>query len=302
MANGKNGEAEPAANGEDRKPTMKNWLMKAQPSIAGVIPAPLRKYVTPERVVRVALMSIDKDPNLKLCTPKSILGAVMEASKLGLEIGGVAGHAYLVPFKNRVKDADGNWHSQWLAQFIPGYRGLVQLVYRAGGIDIDADVVYEADKFDWQRGTQPFLSHKPSLDADRGPLVGAWALARFPDGRSRFEIMSVAQIDRIRETSATGQSPKSPWTNHYDEMAKKSVAKRLIKWLPLTNDDLAKAVNYDNQAERGEVIEYEDVIDIEPGPPPSNIKNAGIDAIRQRGEREMSDEEKAEIEREESNR
>lgn len=275
----------------EKKPeSLKQFLMRASESIAGVLP----KHLTAERVARVALLAVDRDHTgkLKSCSPSSILGSIMQASQLGLEIGGAAGHAYLVPYWDKNLKLPTGKRGGYAAQFIPGYRGLVHLVWRAASIDIDADAVYEADEFDWSRGTDAHLTHRRSMDADRGKPLCYWAMARLEDGRRKFEIMSLAQVEAIRDRG--GKPPgHSPWKTDFDEMAKKTVAKRLIKWLPIVDDKLHDAIDVDNRIETGDLIDYGDVIDIDPAPK----STAGIDLVRAAGADpgEMSDEEKAEI-------
>jgi hypothetical protein len=60
--------------------------------------------------------------------------------------------------------------------------------------------------------------------------------------------MSRAQVDAIRAQSKAGNS--GPWQTHYEEMAKKTVIRRLFKYLPVSIE-IQKAVGLDEQAEAG---------------------------------------------------
>jgi recombination protein RecT len=274
--------------------SLKALLLKAMPSISGVIPKNVQ--VDSERIVRIALVACSRDDKLMACSPKSILGAIMQSSQLGLEIGGVSGHAYLVPYKNTKS-------GKLEAQFIPGYRGLVQLIWRAAKIDMEADVVREGDRFEFQKGTSPHLLHVPTLSDKPAKFLATWALARLLDGRTKFEVMGAGQVDAIKARSPSAHTDYSPWTTDYGEMAKKTVAKRLCKWLPINDPKLAKAIEIDNRADQG-ITTPLDVIDVpaeepEPEPEPS----AKVEEIKKRGRKakkgEMSDEEKAAIEQRE---
>ena len=71
-----------------------------------------------------------------------------------------------------------------------------------------------------------------------------YAVCQFKDGTKKYEVMSKKEVDDIRKRSRAGQS--GPWVTDYEEMAKKTVFKRLSKWLPVT-PDLEAAVEHDNQ-------------------------------------------------------
>lgn len=168
----------------------------------------------------------------------------MQCAQLGLEPGGALGHAYLLPFENRKKGITE-------VQFIVGYRGMLDLARRSGQIiSIEARAVYAADRFHVALGLNPDLTHEPDWEAaDRGPLRFVYAVAKLKDGGTQFEVMSRAEIERVRSQSKAGQN--GPWVTHFDEMAKKTVIRRLFKYLPVSIE-LATAVGLDEQSEAGQ--------------------------------------------------
>ena len=216
-------------------------------ALAGVLP----KHLTPERVVRILLIATTKEPLLLQCSKESMLLAVMQASALGLEIGGVMGHAYLIPFKQT-------------ATLIVGYRGMVELARRSGLVRaVEAAVVYPEDGFEHERGLNPKLVHRPALDAayDQRKLIAAYAVARFTNGGSQFEVMTRPQIDAIKARSPTSGS--GPWQTDFAEMAKKSAVRKLAKLLPMS-PEMAAAIELDNRAETGGVVTFSELLDVEP--------------------------------------
>jgi recombination protein RecT len=268
----------------ERSP-LETALRQATPKIAALLPRSFR--MDGERMVRLAFVACQRNPQLLACSPESIIGGVVQAAQLGLEIGGVAGHAYLVPMKNR---------GQLQAQMVPGYRGLVQLVWRAAEIEVTARAVYQGDTFKVVLGTEQRIEHEPEL-YDPGEAIAYYAVATLPDKRVKFEVMSKQQTDAIMGRSQAAKSGFSPWSTDYDEMAKKTVAKRLCKWLPLASSEVAKAIEIDDRASTGIITPVGDVIDIpaEPAPEP----NEQIDKVRARGRKKnppMTDDEKAELE------
>lgn len=196
------------------------------------------KHLTADRILKTALTAINKTPKLLDCTRESLMLSIMQAAELGLEPGGALGEGYLVPYGNQ-------------CQFIPGYRGLISLARRSGQIvSIEAHVVHEKDEFSCTLGLDPTLEHTPAWDeADPGPLTRVYAVAKLKDGGVQFEVMSRAHIEAIRAKSKAGKS--GPWVDHFEEMARKTVVRRLFKYLPVSVE-LATAMELQAGAETGE--------------------------------------------------
>ena len=217
---------------------VRDLLARAKDQIAMALP----RHLTPERMMRVTMTAVQRSPALLDCDPLSLIGAVVQASQLGLEPDGVLGHAYLVPFNNRKTGRKE-------VQLIPGYKGLVELTRRSGQIStINAYCVYAEDTFDFSYGLDPKLVHVPSDKDDPGQIIAAYAVAKLRDGGVQFEVMWRKQIDKIRSGSKAAND--GPWVTHYDEMAKKTVLRRLCKLLPVSVE-LQRAVALDEHAEAG---------------------------------------------------
>lgn len=205
--------------------------MKAQ--IAHALP----KHIKPDRMIRIITTELRKNPQLATCDKASFLSAIMQASQLGLEPSGTLGHCYLIPFKNNTKGITE-------CQFIIGYRGMIDLARRSGQmVSLSAIAVYEKDQFDYTLGLHPNIEHKPSFEDDRGALVFVYAVANLKDGGVQFEVMSKPQVDKIR---ALSKARNSPWVTHYEEMAKKTVIRRLFKYLPVSTEYLEAVIHDEN--------------------------------------------------------
>lgn len=213
---------------------IKGLLERSKNAIASRLP----KHLTPDRMLKVALTAINKTPKLLECTQESLMMSIMQAAELGLEPGGALGEGYLVPYGNQ-------------CQFIPGYRGLIALARRSGQIiSIEAHVVHEKDAFDCGLGLDPFLRHTPAWEEeDPGALRFVYAVAKLKDGGVQFEVMSNAQIKAIQAKSKAGRS--GPWVDHFDEMARKTVVRRLFKYLPVSVE-MASALEVQAAAESGD--------------------------------------------------
>ena len=228
-----------APSTEQRPQTIAGLM--ADPKIKAQMALALPKHMTSDRLARIALTEIRKVPTLAKCDQTSFLGAIMQCAQLGLEPGGALGHAYLLPFENRKKGITE-------VQFIVGYRGMIDLARRSGQIvSLTARTVHENDEFSYQYGLSEDLKHVPAT-GERGALQYVYAVAKLKDGGVQFEVMSRSDIDKVRAQSKAGNY--GPWQTHYDEMAKKTVIRRLFKYLPVSIE-LATAVTMDEKADAG---------------------------------------------------
>lgn len=208
-------------------------LIKAmEPEIKRALP----QVITPERFTRMALSALNATPKLKECSQMSFLGALMNAAQLGLEPNTPLGQAYLIPYRNK---------GQMECQFQIGYKGLIDMVYRNEDIQtVQSQCVYENDEFKYELGLEPKLVHKPALK-DRGDLILVYALWKSKNGGYGFEVMSKEDIDaHARKFSQSFGSSYSPWKTNYEEMAKKTVIKKCLKYAPLKSD-FVRAVSND---------------------------------------------------------
>lgn len=221
----------------------------------------LPKTLTAERMTRIVLTEIRKVPALAQCDLPSLMGAVMQAAQLGLEPGSALGHCYLLPFGNG-KSRNG----QPNAQLIIGYRGMLDLARRSGQIQsFSAFTVRQGDDFNYQLGLKPDIHHIPSDAADRDsqPVTHVYAVANLKDGGVQFEVMSRAAIEAVRLQSKAAKS--GPWVTHWEEMAKKTVLRRLFKYLPISIE-AARAIQVDENTDNGIAMNYIQgaVVDITP--------------------------------------
>ncbi len=119
-----------------------------------------------------------------------------------------------------------------------GYKGLIELVRRTGQVtSIVANEVYANDQFEFEYGIDEKLCHKPTMGTDRGKLVCFYAYARFKDGGHAFTVMSVEQINQVRDKFSKSQKEGKhfgPWKDHYESMAKKTVIKQMVKYMPIS--------------------------------------------------------------------
>lgn len=263
-----------------RKPVGNNLRLFQQylESRAGTIGQVCAKHLSPDRLTRVVLNCVARTPALQACSMVSIYRSVIQAAELGLEPGNALGDAYLVPYRDT-------------CQLIVGYRGLIALARRSGEIEtVQAFCVYEGDDFDYELGTEGRIRHKPAPAAERTPskLLYVYAIAYLRDTpRPMFDVMTRAEVEAIRSRSKAGNN--GPWVSDYGEMARKTVVRRLAKYLPMSTE-LNKAMALDAAAEGdGQTPAEFDVIDVDPstgemlsGAEAAPAPTRGVDAVRSR--------------------
>ena len=183
--------------------------------------------VNVEQVTRIAVFECSKDEKLASCTQLSIYEAVAKACALGLVAGGGLSRAYLVPIWN--KDLKAHECHLWI-----GYSGMMDLARRSGVVtSITSKVVYTNDHFEYEFRVQgEHLVHRPDLE-NPGNMRLVYACAQFKDGGQQLEIMTADQVNKIRNNSMGG-GKSAPWMYHTDEMWRKTVIRRLCKYLPMT--------------------------------------------------------------------
>ena len=236
------------------KPTMQQYIKQMEGEIKKALPS----VITPERFTRIVLSALSTNPKLAQTTPQSFLGAMMTAAQLGLEPNTPLGQAYLIPFKN---------HGILECQFQLGYKGLIDLAYRSGEVSvIQAQVVYSNDDFSYSFGLNPELKHIPAK-SDRGDAIGVYAMFRTKDGGYGFEVMSMDDV-RAHARKFSKAYGNGPWQTNFEEMAKKTVLKRVLKYAPLKSDfvrgmaqdeTIKTELSEDMYSVPGVVIEAEDV-------------------------------------------
>lgn len=215
-----------------------------------VIAQALPKHMNAERLLRVAITSVTSNPALLDCYVPTLIGGIIQCSQMGLEPNTVLGHAYLIPFKNSKKNRRD-------AQVVIGYKGLIDLARRSGQIiSIAAHAVHAADTFEYEYGLSEKLRHVPA-EGDRGEITHFYAVAHMKDGGHAFEVMTKAEVVRIKNSSQGKNNPV--WSDHFEEMGRKTAIRRLAKYLPLSVE-LATAVALEDVTSRGEAQGLEGVL------------------------------------------
>jgi recombination protein RecT len=227
--------------------------------------------ISADRFLRIALTELRTNAMLLNCTPESVVGSIIRAAQLGLELDRVLGQGYLIPYKNNDQDT-------WECQFQPGYRGYIQLSRNSGEIrSLAAHVVHFGEYFEYEHGTTPFLKHRPDDQFEDAQITHAYSVVHYTNGGFDFEVMSHAAVEKIR---ARSKAPNSPaWLKDWSEMAKAKVIRRLAKRLPVSaqNSGLVKAAALDEATDagipqnNGQLLEVDEQGNVNVATPPQAI-------------------------------
>jgi recombination protein RecT len=187
--------------------------------------------LTPARLIRSVMISCGRAPKLQACTLTSLFNAAMSAACLGLEVDGVTGQAFLIPF-----DIKGTL----TAQLVVGYKGFNTIGARSG-ITITGEVVRDGDDFDFDEGAA-WVHHRKILGQPGRRIIAAWAKAATKDRPSVVKVLDIDDILAIKQRSPGARKNDSPWNDEaigFPAMAEKSAKRRLARTMPLNVYQLA---------------------------------------------------------------
>lgn len=233
-----------------RATTLQGLLDKHGEQIARALP----KHMGLERFKRVAFTTALKNERLLMADQKSFVSALIQSAQLGLEVDDVRGHAYLVPFwNNKMKRMD--------VQFIPGYKGLLELAYRSDALlSIDVNVVWDKEPHIYKAGDNAKIDHDPQPPSKRGEnKIAVYAIAHLKGGGITRQWLWKEDVEKIRNMSKSYQAYKEGklseciWVDHEEIMWVKTAIRHIAKFIPQSSE-LQRAVTIEEKAEAGEPI------------------------------------------------
>ena len=220
----------------------------------------LPRHLNPDRMSRIALTAFRRTPKLSECDPRSVFAAVIQASQLGLEPD-TLGRSYLIPYEKK-KKINGEWKVVEVeCQFVPGWKGLVDLTNRSGNATTWTGAVFEGDEFDYALGDRPFVSHKPGEEFDVEHLTHVYAIGRVKG--AEWPVIEVWPIGRVKKHLARyNKVGKRHYAFENMEMyARKVVLLQVLKYMP-ASAEMAAAIALNDAAEVGnQGLTVKDAID-----------------------------------------
>lgn len=221
--------------------------------MSGEFKAALPPQIPVDKFIRTTLTAISMNPGLLQADRKSLLGSAMKAAQDGLLLDGREAAPVLF-----------NTKSGPIVQYMPMVGGILKKMRNSGELaSIGAHVVYDRDLFEYELGDDERIVHKPHLGTDRGNPIAVYAIAKTKDGAIYREVMSVADVEKVRAASRAANN--GPWVQWWDEMARKTVIRRIAKRLP-SSADLDQVLASDNEAVGFVQVESREPINITPAP------------------------------------
>lgn len=214
-------------------------LERMKPQMALALP----KHMSADRMARLALTAFSTNKALQNCKTDSILASLMTATQLGLEPG-IGGQGYLIPYKDT-------------CTFVPGWKGLVDLVARSGRATVWTGAVFQGDQFDYQLGDEPFCRHKPG-DSE-GNFTHVYAIGRVKDAQMPvIEVWTRGKVKKHLDqyNKVGGRHYALASESNFEMYARKVALLQVLKYMPSSIElNNAMTVSHAAEAGQGAVIE-----------------------------------------------
>lgn len=164
-------------------------------------------------------------------SPATVIQAALKAATYDLPIDQSLGYAYIVPFKNTIKQPDGSFTKRMDASFIIGWKGMNQLAMRTGAYKtINVLDVREGELKKYNRLTEEITLEFVEDEDEREslPVVGYVGYFKLINGTEKTIYMSRKQVEAHEKKNRKGQYMGKGWREDFEAMALKTVFRRLI--------------------------------------------------------------------------
>lgn len=218
--------AKEQTNGKPSVITVEALIQQSAKQLGRALPA----HMNAERLTRIALTTLRLNPKLYQCEPMSFLAALFQSAQLGLEPN-VNGEAWIIPYNNK---------GGMVAQFQVGYLGFIKLFWNhQSSVSLQMETVFKNDEFSYDLGENKIHHKPPVFGDDRGPVIGYYAVAHLANGGRAIKVMSkneamawARKFSKCFDYKTNDFYAGTPWRDHFDAMAMKTVLKQLMKLLP----------------------------------------------------------------------
>lgn len=228
------------------------FMDKFKPQLALAIP----KHLSADRMSRLALTAFSTNAQLQNCDPKSIAASIMTAGQLGLEPG-VNGQGYLIPYKTT-------------CTFVPGWKGLVDLVSRSGRGTVYTGVIFKDQEYTFLDGARRDLviHNETDLD-DPDDITHAYAIGWVKDAAMPIiELWTVEKIRKHRDKyNKVGAKHYS--FRDWEMYARKIPLLQVLKYMP-QSIEMSNAIAVSHASESGRAVTIENGIVLDNNPEPQD--------------------------------
>jgi recombination protein RecT len=235
-----------------------NAITNLEKKVREVLPLVNGDRARAEKIIRIGANAVSKTPALAKCDPAKLWLGIQEIAAMNLAIG--ARGAYLVPYKEDV-------------QVIISPHGLIEMAYRHPLVkSVQTRVVRKGEPFLVEYAPEATVKHSPRIDGQPGDMIGAYTIVELATGGRIVEWMSRIEILKVKNTSQSAKKGYGPWVDWEEEMWRKTVLKRAMKYVP-QSEDMMRALDLDDEDSDPQITKPQEVQRVAPG--------RGVDALRQ---------------------
>ena len=252
----------------EKKGTLGYWLNENKNAFNQALPV---NTVNIDRFIQSALLALSnpKMPELRNCSRESVFRCLKEAAAYGLELNGMLGQAYLIPYNEK---------GVMTSHLQLGYKGLIALARRSNTIKtIAAEPIHENDIFEVELGMGRKLSHKIDIMKERGEVIGYYCLVELCNGGSQFKVMSKKDVENHRNKFSKAYNPKDPnniWNKNFDAMALKTVVIQALKLCPISIEAMDAVIKDESADSKDITDDFEYTVTDEPETTPETTTPA----------------------------
>ena len=235
------------AQTQQKERTLGDWLAIQQKRVQSSLPVGTVSIERFMESVKFAILD-PKNPLLRTCDKESLQRSIAQAANYGLEVGGVLGQSYFIPYNESVKQPNGQSQKVMTCHFQIGYKGLIELARRSKTIKtIAAEPVYANDDFQCELASGRSIHHKINIFKDRGEVVAYYCLVELTNGGEQFAIITKSDAEKFRDkysksyvtakNSGKGLEENN-WVKNFDAMALKTCVIKALKLCPISIEAL----------------------------------------------------------------
>lgn len=190
-------------------------------AITGALPLFMREDA--DAWIRGAILEVSKTPQLVQYAKNNFpafAGTLTRVASLGLPLN--RDMVYVLPFGSK---------QGMQANVIMGWRGELELIYRAGNVEtVHHEEIFENDRYEWRDGAPRLIA--PAPEGQRGKIKHAVAWAVLKSGKtSQYAVVSADRIAAAKKASRGSSSPSSPWVQHETAMWRKTAIHELANFV-----------------------------------------------------------------------
>ena len=207
------------------------------------------------RFIAGLVSSVSTTPALKGCSNASLVSGALLGESLKLSPSPQLGQFYLVPFGDK-------------AQFVLGYKGMIQLATRSGQykkMNVVAIKQGELVKYDALNEEIEVNLIQDEEAREAAPTIGYYAMFEYLNGFRKTLYWSRSRMEKHAERYSAGYKAKKGytfWEKDFDAMACKTMLRQLISKWGVMSIEMQKAYISDGAVIREDLTpEYVETID-----------------------------------------